>query len=64
METLYQLLGLLGAGLIVWILYRSIKGQPQQFTRENFNKSFYTMGILALILIAFIALLAFMLRQS
>nr|WP_019215624.1 hypothetical protein [Legionella tunisiensis] len=40
METLYQLLGLLGAGLIVWVLYRSIKGRPEQFSRENLSKSF------------------------
>ncbi|KTD36438.1 hypothetical protein Lnau_1422 [Legionella nautarum] len=62
METLYQILGLLGAGLIVWILYRMIKGRPEQFSRENLSKSFSTMGFLALILIAFIAFLVFMLR--
>ncbi|KTC84689.1 MULTISPECIES: hypothetical protein [Legionella] len=63
METLYQILGLIGAGLIVWILYRMIKGRPEQFSRENLSKSFSTMGFLALILIAFIALLVFMLRH-
>ncbi|MBA2710876.1 MAG: hypothetical protein H0U57_09820 [Tatlockia sp.] len=63
METFYQVLGLLGAGLIVWILYRSIKGKPEQFSRENLSKSFSAMGFLALILIAFIALLVFMLRH-
>lgn len=64
METLYQILGLIGAGLIVWILYRAIKGRPEQFSRENLSKSFSTMGFLALILIAFIAFLVFMLRYS
>lgn len=62
MTTLYQVLGLVGAILILWILYRSIKGNPEQFSRNNLNKSFATMGKLALILIIFIALLIFMLR--
>lgn len=64
METLYQILGLLGAGLIIWILYRSIKARPEQLSRENLSKSFSTMGKLALLLIAFVALLVFVLRQS
>ena len=64
METLYQVLGLVAAGLIVWILYRAIKGRPEQFSRENLSKSFSTMGFLALILIAFIAFLVFLLRSS
>ncbi|CEK12184.1 hypothetical protein [Legionella hackeliae] len=64
METLYQILGIVGAGLIVWILYRTIKGRPELFTRESFSKSFATMGLLALILIGFIAFLVFMLRHT
>lgn len=64
METLYQILGLAAAGLIVWVLYRSVRGRPELFSRENFGKSFSTMGLLALILIAFIALLIFMLRHT
>lgn len=64
METLYQVLGIVGAGLIIWILYRAIKGRPEQFSRENFSKSFATMGVLALILIGFVALLVFMVRHT
>ena len=63
METLYQILGLIGAGLIVWLLYRSIKGRPEQFSRENLGKSFSTMGLLALLLIGFIFLLVMILRH-
>ena len=62
MESLYQILGLVAAGLIVWIIYRNIKGRPEQFSRENINKSFSSMGILALMLIAFVALLVFIAR--
>ena len=60
METLYQILGLVGAGLIVWVIYRSIKGQPEQFSRENLTKSFSSMGILALVLIVFVSLLVYL----
>lgn len=59
METFYQLLGLLGAGLIVWVIYRSVKGRPEQFSKENLTKSFSSMGILALLLIAFVAVLVY-----
>lgn len=64
MNTLYQILGLLGAGMILFLLYRTIKGRPEHFSKENLNKSFFTMGLLAIGLIGFIALLILMLRNS
>ena len=64
METLYQILGLIGAALIVWVLYRNIKGRPEQFSRANLTKSFSSMGILALLLIGFVALLVLMLKGT
>ncbi len=64
MNTLYQILGLLGAGLILFILYQAIKNKPEQFNKNSLNKSFFTMGILALVLMAFIALLALILRYT
>lgn len=63
MQTLYQLLGLIGAGMIIWVIYRSIKGRPDQFSRENLTKSFSTMGILALLLIGFVALLVYLAKM-
>jgi uncharacterized membrane protein YidH (DUF202 family) len=63
MTTFYQLLALIGAGLIAWIIYRTIKNKPEQFSRENLNKSFSSMGILAIILIIFIAFLVLITRQ-
>jgi hypothetical protein len=62
MENFYQIMGLLGAVFIIWILYRYIKAQPQQLSRENLSKSFGTMGGLAVLLILFVAFLVFMLR--
>lgn len=64
METLYQILAIMAAGLIIFLLYRTIKGRPDQFSKENLGKSFSTMGFLALGLIAFIAFLILMLRYS
>ncbi len=63
METLYQVLALIGAAMIVWVIYRNIKGRPEQFSRENLSKSFSTMGVLALLLIAFVALLVYLARM-
>lgn len=64
MQTLYQILALIGAGMIVFVLYRAIKGSPEQFSKDNLNKSFFTMGVLALALIAFIALLVWILKAT
>lgn len=64
MQTLYQILGVIGAVAIIFILYQRIKNKPEQFTKENLNKSFATMGILGLFLIGFVALLVIMLRHS
>ncbi|MDP3562281.1 MAG: hypothetical protein Q8R83_08920 [Legionellaceae bacterium] len=64
METFYQLLGLAGAGLVIWFLYRAIKGRPEQFSREKLSKSFSSMGVLGLILIVFVALLIVLARHT
>ncbi len=63
MNSMYQLLALVGAGLIGWILYRTVKNKPEQFSRENLTKSFSSMGFLALVLIAFVAFLVILTRQ-
>jgi uncharacterized membrane protein YidH (DUF202 family) len=62
MSTLYQILALVMIGLAIWWLYRTIKNQPQMFTKENLNKSVYTLGILALVLIVFVAFLVMLVR--
>ncbi|MCX7117873.1 MAG: hypothetical protein NTW94_08270 [Legionellales bacterium] len=64
MQNLYQMLGLLAAALIVWVLYRSIKGRPEQFSRINLTKSLSSMGVLALLLIGFVTLLVLMVRHT
>lgn len=64
METFYQILGLIAAGFIVWMLYRFIKARPEQLSREQLTKSFSSMGILALVLIVFVSLLVVLVRNT
>ncbi len=59
-----KLLFFIGILLMAWLLYRNIRGNPQAFSRENLGKSFYTLGILALLLIAFIGFLILLLRSG
>jgi len=62
METVYQLLAIVSAVLICWFIYTTVKGQPNVFSRENLSKSLTSMGLLALVLIAFVALLILSVR--
>lgn len=64
MNSLYQILGLIGAVVIIWYLYRTIKSQPEAFSKATFAKSFTTMGVLALGLIGFVWLCVLFLRSS
>ena len=63
MNTLYQILAILAAVFIIWWLYKSIKGNPEAFSKQNFSKSFTTMGLLALGLIAFVYILILMVKS-
>jgi hypothetical protein len=63
MELFYQILSLVGAGLIIWIMHRTIKNNKAAFSRDNIQKSLSSLGVLALILIAFVGLLILILRQ-
>ncbi|PHQ78568.1 MAG: hypothetical protein COB66_08625 [Coxiella sp. (in: Bacteria)] len=47
-----MLLFILGGGLMAWLGFRMIKGNPAVFSKSSLSKSVYTLGILALILIA------------
>lgn len=64
MDSLYQVLGLIAAALILWVLYHVVKRRPEQFSRQNMTKSFTSMGVLALVLIGFVALLVLMVQSS
>lgn len=45
------LLYLLIAGIMIWLMVRMIKNNPDSFTGEALSKSIFTLGILALLLI-------------
>ena len=62
METVYQLLAIVAGVLICWLVYTTVKGQPNVFSRENLSKSLTSMGLLALVLMAFVALLILSVR--
>lgn len=53
---------IIGAAVMVWFLYLQIRHNSEAFSKENLGKSFFTVGILALGLIAFIAVLVLLLR--
>ena len=64
METINQLAAILFGAFLIWMLYRYVKRDPESLSGANINKSFYTMGILAVVLIAFIGLVVMLLRSS
>ena len=57
-----QLLYVLGAIAIIALIVWTVKRNPQAFSAQNLNRSFFTLGVLALLLIGFIAVLVFLLR--
>lgn len=59
-----KLLYFLGAIVLIVITVWVIRSNPQLFTKQNLNRSFFTMGILALILIIFLTLLVLFLRAT
>jgi hypothetical protein len=64
MQTFYQILGIIFAVLIIYILFQTIRNRPDQFSKQNLNKSFLTMGVLGIGLIGFVALLILLVRHS
>lgn len=48
---------------LLFVLYKIINQQANLFSKENLNKSFTTMGILALMLIGAIGLVVILLKQ-
>lgn len=58
-----QLLLILGMIAFLWLLYQAIKLQPQAFSKEKLSKSFTTLGVLGLILIAVVTFAVLLLRR-
>jgi|WetSurMetagenome_2_1015567.scaffolds.fasta_scaffold1485979_2 hypothetical protein len=64
MNTLAQILFLILAIFIGWQTYRYVRVNPQAFSKANLSRSIFTLGILALILIGFIALCVVFLKSK
>lgn len=62
MSIWMQLLLLFGMVAIGWWIIVTIRRNPGAFSRENLSKSFFTTGILALILIGIVAMCVVLLR--
>ena len=58
------LLTICGFGFLIWMMYRTIKGNPEAFSKANLGRSFTTVGLLALILIIVVGVAVFILRQG
>jgi len=61
---LAKILIVLLAAFFVWWIIRYFKLNPGAFSAKNLNRSFFTMGILALILIVFIFLCVIFIRMG
>lgn len=56
MDTAGSIVAIIVAGIFIYLLIRMVRHQPQAFSKENFSKSAFTLGILALILIVVVLL--------
>ncbi|PCH56071.1 MAG: hypothetical protein COC15_03665 [Legionellales bacterium] len=58
-----QILSIAIAGFFIWLLWRYIKHSPEMFSRDKLGKSSWTMGLLALGLIAVISVVIMLLNN-
>ncbi|MGD0466640.1 MAG: hypothetical protein ABSA84_08095 [Gammaproteobacteria bacterium] len=63
MTTMNSILLVIISIVLAWVLYSNIKNKPELFTAKNLNKSFFTTGILAIILILIIGMAVIMLKK-
>lgn len=62
MQTLTMLLVSALSVFMMWRLYQVFKSNPELLSKENVSKSFATMGVIALLLIGFVATLVMLIR--
>lgn len=62
MTTFTQLLVIILAVFLGWQLYRFVRNNPQTFSKDNLSRSIFTLGILCLLLIAFVVLLVLIVK--
>lgn len=59
----YKLLLIALSIFFVWQLFVYIRSNPDALSKDKLSRSFFSLGVLALILIGFIALLAWFVRN-
>lgn len=64
MEAWLEILYFIGVLFVGWILYSYVRNKPGAFSADNMIKSLYTLGILALALMAFILFCIWLLQNS
>lgn len=64
MDTLSKIAAIIFAAFLGWMLFRFIKSNPESLSFGNLNKSFLSMGLLAVGLIVFIAVVVMLLRHT
>lgn len=64
MGSLATVAYVVGALFVGWLVYRRIKHDRAAFSAANLSRSAMTLGVLALGLIGFIAVLVLLLRQG
>ncbi len=64
MDILSKIGAIIFAAFLAWMLFRYIKSNPESLSLANLNKSMFTMGLLAVGLIVFIAVVVMLLRNG
>lgn len=58
----YKFLLIVISIFFIWQLFVYFRSHPESFSVANLNRSFFTLGILTLLLIGFVALLVFVVK--
>jgi hypothetical protein len=64
MDIFSKIVAIAAACLMLALLYRYIRANPESLSLANLNKSFFTMGLMAVGLIIFIAVVVYLLRRT
>lgn len=64
MDMLSKVAAIIFAAFLCWMLFRFIKSNPESLSFSNLNKSFFSMGILAVGLIVFVGVVVVLLRST
>lgn len=64
MDMFSKIIAVLVGIFLVWMLFRYVRSNPESLSWGNINKSMYSMGILAVGLFVFIAVIIMLLKSG